>query len=153
MEIVVDLEEIIQGLEFQSDEMKSFLNLKTGIVVSITDEEFRAAENDQPLERFPAWQQESIKIAQEILEEDYYVPLPSQYDIDEYNIMEKFCLSIDNERLQDIMYNSIKGSGAFRRFKDNVNKYHIAEGWYKYRDEAIRQIAIEWCKENGIRYK
>lgn len=153
MEIVVDLDEIIQGLECQSDEMKSFLNLKTGKVVSITDDDLRAAEDDEPIEEFPDWQQEDIRIAQEILEENYYIALPSKYDIHEYNIMEKFSLSIDNNKLQDIMYSSIKGSGAFRRFKDNINRYHIAEDWYKYRDEAIKRMAIEWCKENGIKYK
>ncbi|WP_425429451.1 hypothetical protein [Desulfoscipio geothermicus] len=51
------------------------------------------------------------------------------------------------------MYSSIKGSGAFRRFKDNIHRYQIAKNWYKYRDEAIKRIAIEWCEGNGIRYK
>jgi len=153
MSIVVDLGEIIQGMEFQSDEMRSFLNLKTGEVVSITDEEFRAAEEDKPLEKFPDWQRESIVIAQEILEEDYYISLPSQFDIHEYSIMESFCLSIDDDNLQDIMYNSLKGSGAFRRFKNNIHRYHIEETWYNYRDEAIKKIAIEWCEDNEIKYK
>lgn len=92
-------------------------------------------------------------IAQEVLSEDYYISLPSQFDIHEYSIMEKFCLSINDDNLQDIMYSSIKGNGAFRRFKDNIHRYHIAEDWYKYRDEAIKQIAIEWCEDNEIRYK
>lgn len=153
MEIVVNLDEIIQGMEFQSAEMRSFLNLKTGEVVSITDEEFMAAEGDEPLEKYPDWQRESIVTAREVLEEDYYISLPTQFDIHEYSIMEKFCLSIDDGNLQDIMYSSIKGSGAFRRFKDNIHRYHIAEDWYKYRDEAIKRIAIEWCADNGIKYK
>jgi len=151
--IVVDLEEIIQGIEAQSAEMSSFLNLKTGEVVLITDEELRAAKEDEPLEKFPDWLRESIAIAQEILEEDYYISLPSQFDIHEYSIMERFCLSIDDDNLRDVMYNSIKGSGAFRRFKDNICRYHIEEDWYRYRDEAIKKIAIEWCVDNGIGYK
>jgi len=153
VEIVVDLDEIIHGMESQSYEMRSFLNMKTGEIVLITDEEFSAAEDDEPLERFPDWQRESIMIAREVLEEDYYISLPSQFDIHEYSIMERFCLSIDDDDLQDIMCSSIKGSGAFRRFKDNIHRYHIAEDWYKYRDEAIKRIAIEWCEDNGIRYK
>ena len=51
----VKLPDIIEGMDFQSDEQSSFLNLTTGEVVSITDEELRAAENDVPLEDFPAW--------------------------------------------------------------------------------------------------
>ena len=48
----VKLQDILEGMDFQSDERSSFLNLTTGEVVSITDEELRAAENDEPLEDF-----------------------------------------------------------------------------------------------------
>ena len=67
--------------------------------------------------------------------------------------IEKFCLSIADDELSKVMYSSIKGSGAFRRFKDNIHRYGIAEDWYTYRDNALKQIAIEWCKENGLDYK
>ena len=153
MDIVVDLDKIIEGMEFQSAEMQAFLNSKTGEIVVITEEEFWAAEKDEPLEKFPQWQQENIMTARKILAEDHYIGLPSQFDIHEYSIMESFCLSINDGKLQDIMYSSIKGSGAFRRFKDNIRRYHIEEDWYKYRDEAIKEIAIEWCEDNKIRYK
>lgn len=144
------LDKIIEGMDMQTDESRSFFNKKTGEIVTITDEEFRATENDEPIEKFPEWQREFIKIAQEILETDDYIALPSNYDIDEYSIMEEFCLSIEDDELSDIMYSSIKGRGAFRRFKDNIHRYNIAEDWYNYRYEALKQIAIEWCRENGI---
>ena len=35
----VKLQDILEGMDFQSDERSSFLNLTTGEVVSITDEE------------------------------------------------------------------------------------------------------------------
>ena len=46
----VKLSDLIEGMDFQSDERSAFLNLTTGEVVSVTDEELRAAENDAPLE-------------------------------------------------------------------------------------------------------
>lgn len=152
-DIVVNLEDIIEGLEFQSNEIRSFLDLRTGEVVSITDEEFRAAEDEVPIEKFPAWQRDNIRIAGEILEEDYFISLPSQFDINEYNIMEEFCLEIKNDNISNTLYNSIKGREAFRRFKDKIKRFGIEEEWYRYRDEAIKRIAIEWCEENGITYK
>ncbi|SCZ08534.1 UPF0158 family protein [Alkaliphilus peptidifermentans] len=87
------------------------------------------------------------------MEGDYFILLPSQFDINEYCIMEEFCLEIENDNIRDGMYNSIKGGGAFRRFKDKIRRYGLEEKWYKYRDEAIKKIAIEWCEENGIPYK
>ena len=35
----VKLQDILEGIDFQSDERSSFLNLTTGEVVAITDEE------------------------------------------------------------------------------------------------------------------
>lgn len=149
----IELDVIVQEMDFQSNETRSFFNKKTTEIINIMDEELVAAEDDEPIENFPDWQHENIKIAKEILEEDYWIPLPSKYDIHEYNIMERFCLSLKNDELREIMYYSIKGSGAFRRFKDNIQRYNIEQDWYKYKDKALRAIAIEWCKDNGIEYE
>src|SRR5215831_1010917 len=64
----VKLSDLIEGMDFQSDERSSFLNLTTGEVVSITDEELRAAEHAEPLEDFPQWQHDALRIAGEIVE-------------------------------------------------------------------------------------
>ena len=79
--------------------------------------------------------------------------MPLEFDIHEYRLMERLCLSLENDKLRDIMHYSIKGKGAFRRFKNNIRKYNLEQDWYEYRDEALRTIAIEWCEENGIEYE
>jgi hypothetical protein len=146
------LSDVITGIELQNDDGLSFLNIKTGAVVTVSREEMSAAEEDEPLERFPVWQRANIKAALEILETDDYIALPSNYDVDEYNMMEEFCLSLEDDRLRDTMCNCIQGSGAFRRFKDNIRRFNLEEDWYRYRDESIRKIAVEWCEENGISF-
>jgi hypothetical protein len=146
------LSEIITGMDCQLEDSFSFLDQKTGAVVTVSREELSAAEEEKPLEQFPVWQQDCIETAGEILETDDFIALPSQFDIDEYNMMVEFCDSLDDGRLSNIMHNSIRGRGAFRRFKDNIHRYDIAEDWYRYRDESLRKIAIVWCEENGINY-
>ena len=154
MEARVKLSEIIEGLEFQSDESSSFLNTKTGEVVLMTDYAMRAAEENEPLEDVPDWERDLVAIAREILADaGDYIPLPTKYDIDEYSIMENFCTSLDKQEIGDILYDLISGSGAFRRFKDAVYKYGVEDEWYKYRDNAIKEIAIEWCRENNIEFE
>jgi hypothetical protein len=123
----VKLSDIVEGLEFQSDERSSFRNLTTGEVVSITDEELRAAENGGPLEDFPEWQHDAIRIAGEILETDHYLPLPDRFEINEYRMMERFCLSVDDDDMREELCDAIRGRGAFRRFKDRMQAYGIAE--------------------------
>jgi hypothetical protein len=146
----VKLQDILEGMDFQSDEQSSFLNLTTGEVIAITDEEWRAAEHDAPLEDFPEWQHDAIRIAGEILETGHYLALPDRFEINEYQIMERFCLSIDDEDMRDDLCDAIRGRGAFRRFKDRVQAYGIAEAWYRYRDEALREIAMAWCEAHDI---
>jgi hypothetical protein len=151
MAIRVKLDDIIEGLESQSDESHSFLDKRTGEVVSISDEEMQAAEDGEPIEDFPDWQQDLVRIAKEIVDETgNYIDLPAKFDIDEYSIMEKFCLSLNDSEMSDTLYSSIKGSGAFRRFKDAIYEYDIADDWYKYRNDALKEIAIEWCQAKGV---
>jgi hypothetical protein len=153
MAIRVKLDDIIEGLEFQSDETSWFLNKKTGEVVLINDYEMRAAEEGNPLEDFPDWEQDQVRIAREIIAETgQYIPLPTKFEIDEYSIMERFCVSLDNQEISDILYDLISGSGAFRRFKDAIYKFGIEDKWHTYRNNAIKEIAIEWCRENGIEF-
>ena len=148
----VKLSDIVEGLEFQADERFSYLNTAMGEVVSVTTEELRAAEEDTPLEDFPDWQHEAIHMAKDIVETDHYLPLPDRFEIHEYSIMERFCLSVDDDDLRDDLCDAIRGRGAFRRFKDRMQLYGMAEEWYRYRDAALREIAIAWCEEHGIPY-
>lgn len=151
MALCIKLDDIIDALECQSDESHSYMDKRTGKVILISDEELCAAENDEPIEDFPDWQQDQIKIAKEILQETGdYIGLPSKFDIHEYSIMERFCLSIDDPEISDTLYSLIKGSGAFQRFKDAIHDYGIADDWHKYRENGLKEVAIEWCQENGI---
>ncbi|HEY6074011.1 MAG TPA: UPF0158 family protein, partial [Anaerolineales bacterium] len=146
----VKLQDILEGMDFQSDEQSSFLNLTTGEVVSITDEELRAAENDEPLEDLPEWQHDAIRIAKDIVETEHYLPLPDRFEMHEYQIMERFCLSVDDVDMRDDLCDAIRGRRAFRRFKDRMQLYGMADEWYRYRDAALREVAIAWCEEHGI---
>jgi len=148
----VKLTDIIEGLELQSDEHFSSLNMRTGEVVVVTREELRAAEEDAPLEDFPEWQHDALRIARDIVATDHYLPLPTTFDIHEYHIMEQFCHSLEDDDMRDDLCNAIRGRGAFRRFKDRVHAYGIAEEWYRYRDNALREIAMAWCEAHGIPY-
>lgn len=150
----VKLEDIIEQIDFAGDSHKSFFNKITGEIHLISDEDSMHCDEDFEEDEFiPEWQKEIIRIAKDISEHsENYIQLPDQWDIHEYSIMEKFCLSLTDEALRDEMYNSIKGKGAFRIFKDNIHRFGIAEDWYKYKDDAFREIAIEWCNENNLEY-
>lgn len=79
MDKPVKLDDIIDGIEMQTDESESFLNIRTGEVVTISDEESGAAEEDKSVDLFPEWQHELISKAKEILHSNDYISLPSKF--------------------------------------------------------------------------
>jgi hypothetical protein len=156
MPIKVYLEDLIEGIEMQGELIKAFLNKETGKVVSVTEEDFYYVEMEDEMEgemnSEADWQQEQIEIARKIRETDDYIQLPDEDEIDEYQIMKNFCLSLSDNKIRDEMLQSIQGSGAFERFKGNIRRFGITEEWYAYRDTAIKEITIEWCEVNDVEY-
>ena len=112
----VKLRDVVDGLEMQADEMSAYLNKRTGEVVPISSEDLSAAEEEEDLEDYPEWQQESILKAKEILESEDWIELPSKFEIDEYGIMEDFCRSVADPEISERLLSSIRGRGAFGRF-------------------------------------
>ena len=150
MNATVHLREIVDAMEMQTEQSHQFLHLATGEIYYITDEEFDYAEEEEPLDHIPDWQIESVERAKNILTTEEYLALPSKFDIHEYAIMERFCLSISDDALREKMYNAIKGSGAFRHFKENIFYHNIEQDWYQFKEEALYEIAVDWCNDNKI---
>ncbi len=150
----IKLDDLIEHIEFANESNQSYFNKMTGEIHLIPEEVERYAEQNIEEDDFiPEWEKEIIPILKNIQQNpDNYIPLPDQFYIDEYSIMERFCLSLQDENLREKMYSSIKGSGAFQRFKNNIHHYGIADDWYKYKDEALKELASEWCEENEIEY-
>lgn len=155
----VKLSEIIQGIEthLESYDVRCFLEAATGEVVCAGTSLLSQAEEEEDeddLERhLPEWQQGELALARRVMEEPgSFLNLPSAFEVHEYSIMEDFCFDIEDERVRARMMAATTGSGAFRRFKRGIHEYDIADDWYRYRDERIKQIAIEWCKENGVTF-
>ena len=152
MTVSVSVKAIVDEMDILSDEISSYLNKQTGELVTLSDEMFSAAEEDYDINEYPEWQRELIIKAKEVLESDDYLQLPSKFDLHEYHIMEEFCRSLNDSTIRDTLLTKIKGSGAFRRFKDAICRYDIETEWLEYREKELKNIAIDWLKENNIAY-
>ncbi len=119
----------------------------------MSDEELSAAEDQIPLDQFPEWQHQILLVARDILDTDHYIKLPSPYEIHEYRLMEQFCHTLADDALSDTLSQTLKGRGAFRRFKDHISRYGLEQAWYAYRENALKEIAIAWCLRNEIAYQ
>jgi hypothetical protein len=168
MAIVVSLRDLLDELQMLSDESHAYLHKTTGKVITITDDDFAMVrnadefdeieENDDSeitdnLSEYSDLETEFFQDIKNILSlDDDYLKLPSKFDIDEYEIMERFCLSIPNDTISNVLLDMIRGSGAFRRFKDLIYRYDIEKDWYQFRDEAYKEIAVSWLESNGFAY-
>lgn len=155
MKVVVSLKDIIDEMDTLSDEIAGFLNRQTGELITLTSEELSAASEDgdeEDTDEYPEWQQEMIIKAREVIGSDDYLPLPGKFDIHEYRIIEDFCYSVADNTIRENLSYKIRGSGAFRRFKEAIREYGIEEEWYRFRQEELEKIAIDWLEANQISY-
>ena len=130
------LSEVIDALEFTNDEIEYYYNLDNGEIFMSNIGEFENLNEDELDELF-----------------EKSIMLPTRYDINEYEMMEDFAETIKDTRLQNQLYISLNGSGAFRRFKDTCINYDMIDDWYKFKDERYKELAINWCKDNNIEFE
>jgi Uncharacterised protein family (UPF0158) len=153
MTLSVKLSDVVETFEEVGDGTFQYLDKRTGEIIFLTEDDMAAAEEDELISEFPDWQRESILKAREVLNSDDFLKLPERFEFDEYEMMEEFCVSLEDRRTGEQLLRLIKGEGAFRRFKDSINAMGIEKQWYAHREEAFRDLAIQWLQENGISYK
>jgi len=152
----VELDVIIEALEMADDSISSYLDVETGEVHSITEEEFDLAEDPQTaIEDLPNWQREAVTLARSIQKEDgkRYMALPDKFDVHEWAMMDRFSMTLRDAQMRNDFHGGIRGAGAFRLFKHLLTEYDLWDAWNRFKQVELRQMAIEWCKENGITYR
>jgi hypothetical protein len=151
LSIKVKLQTIMEEMEVQSEETSTYLNRKTGEITTIAEQDFIDAEELESIDHLTDWQQKALCNACDVLENhEIYQQLPTKYELNEYEMMEDFCYSINDPQRQADLLKAIKGKGAFRRFKNQVMSVGLDEMWYSFREERYKKLAIEWCKEHSI---
>jgi len=153
MTIPVSLRDVVMELEAQVDEASSYLNKRTGELINISDEEMASAEEEDEIDRDrPEWELQMLKKVREVMNSDDFLQLPNKFDIHEYSIMQKFCWSCSDRQVGEKLEYAIRGSGAFRRFRDVLHDLGIVDDWYRFREQSLEHIAIGWLEVNEIPY-
>ncbi len=125
----VKLQEVLEALEGTGVETDYYYDTKHQEILMVFDGMVNGETNPELIE----------DISEGFIED--YIPLPGQYDINEYSLMEEFIYELPAGRAQDVLESAIRGKGAFRRFKDHLYDFGLEQKWYQYRDEAYEEIA------------
>ncbi len=135
MKKTIPLSVIVDAIEATTDGWRQFYNTVTGEVDSI-----------------PSWDNAYInpdefrETADKIDESDDYVELPTQRELHEYDIMERFA----EKKGSAPLLRALRGRKPFRTFKDRAIEIGLEQEYYAFRSAAYVEIAREWCRENEI---
>ncbi|HEL1770968.1 UPF0158 family protein [Streptococcus suis] len=96
---------------------------------------------------------ESCEGLEEEIEEDVmgrFVRLPTYYDFNTYTFMERYVYHLPDGNLSDRLSRAIQGRGAFRRFKNELERCDRLEEWYAFETQCYKELVLDWCQENKI---
>ena len=130
----LDLDVAAEEFEMISSETHLFYNAKTGDFDFYSDS-IDAEDSDD--DKF---------------DEDDWISAPRQWEIGEFKMMVDFTDTIAEPYKNELLSIALDGKGAFRRFKDTLNRVDLEDEWYAFKHEAYVEIAREWCEDNGIEY-
>lgn len=144
----VELNDVIEAIEFENELLNHFYNKKTGVI--IYKEDFTTAsynaEDIKRLDELEEWERELVINLHDLKENpEDYIQLPVKDESYELNIMMEFCNSFSDI----IMPDKIEKEEDLRKIIQDKN---LLSEWYDYREYREREIAIKWCDENNIEY-
>lgn len=143
MELQVKLDVLLEALDNLDDmeEYGWYINLETGEVHVLWDEQVDGEYNDELYERI-AENPES------------YLKLPDWNCVDHFKIMESFVADkVSDAKKQKKLaktVKTVKRTRVFGKFDGEVNALGLLEAWQKYQDEEYEKFAREWCVQKNI---
>jgi hypothetical protein len=123
------------AFEHNAPETHSYLDLKTGQVLTINDTRPEDAEKRQLIRH----------------SEGRFVHLDPASSREQYRWMERFVQSVEDESLKERLILAIDGKGAFRRFKDVLLSYPVErDRWFQYRANLLHIYINNWLDAQDI---
>lgn len=147
----VDLNDVIEAIEFENKNLTHYYNKETGIISYLESEETShyKLKDVERLEDFEEWERELILSIKDIKENPKnYIKLPFFEEINETNMMIEFL----KENVNILDESEISKNEDEKTLKELINKKGLSSKWYDFREEEERKVAINWCKKNGIEY-
>lgn len=134
-QVPINWDELETAVERNAPNTESFLNLTTGQVVTIVNDDPEA-----PLLK--------TKVSKNIKN---YLRVEPASSREQYRWMERFVGSVADESLRERLLISIDGKGAFRRFKDVLLAYPAErERWFSYRADLLHWHIHHWLKDHEV---
>lgn len=149
---IVSLRDVVEALDLQSEELRSYLDPVTGEVITFNLEEAEIAERGE-WERAPEWMKPSLPKIKRALKDNHLLALPDRIHIDEWRMMQDFVSRDELCQCRAELESTVHGEAAFSRFKDAVRRLGLEDEWFRYREAEYARVAREWLEQNKIPYR
>ena len=155
---MVRLADVVDALS-EGDPIRHYYDRQNDEVVWVFEDELGIAEGlddgadlAKAAEGTTSGAVEGLELARRIVRASHnaFVALPTQWDLHEHSIMEDFTTELPDSQMRQRIWDGLHRSGAFRRFKDSMYRYDLADAWYRFRGERFEQIAREWAEGNNV---
>ena len=127
----IDWTALHSAFQMNMPEVRCFLSLEDGTVV-------KAPPGDPMLAKVRT-------------ETDRFVPIEAVPSRIQYQWLDSFIKSVEDETVRGRMEAAVNGKGAFRRFKDILLTLpDERRRWFEFRDLLLRKRIVEWVQELGV---
>lgn len=168
--LIIEMSDLEMAFDSSGEMTNYYLDIETGDVLSITDEDNRLLEQlseryyDEETrtmdwekafqeETIPEWQSDMLPKADQI-EAGFgsrFIAIPSAEPGEGYRDMEAFISTVRNPHLQERLDRATSGRGAFRYFKDVLLKYpKERERWFQFKQDRLQQRILDWLEAEEI---
>ncbi len=98
----------------------------------------------------PGMIDEEEEVPEDIHDSAKYLPVPNKRDLD---LGSQLAFDFASQHLPqhyDDVRDMFRRPGAYRRFKDFLERKGLLEKWYRYSDECEAKVMGEWCDTEGF---
>ena len=152
MSTTISLKSVVLALETLTDDSWGHVNRVTGEVWVVGREEWQMVDADDVPDNLPSWQYELVAKANGIYTSADWLRLPRKFDIHEWDIMDRFAASLEAESSRTLR-GCLRGKGAFHRFHSRIRQLGIEAAWFRFRNDALENIARTCLEDHGLPYK
>lgn len=169
-QLKIDLAELEFAFESSSEMISNYLDLDTGELIMVSDDELSLLESiietssdepSQPVdwqsvfedEHVPEWQRERLMKAYQVETGlgERFISIAGDSSHEGYQDMKAFIVTIHDRKLLEQLDRAINGRGAFRNFKDVLSEHPAErERWFQFKQERLHQRVLDWLESQDI---
>lgn len=131
------LEDVVEWVSSDFLDNEAYICLRTGKIYWISGDQGAIDEEEE--------------VPKDIHDSDKYLPVPNKRELDLGNqLLFDFARQILPQRYDDVR-GMFRCKGAYRRFKDSLERQELLEEWYRYSDEQEAKTLAEWYETEGLK--